>query len=126
MLALVVNLFISVGLIVIGLTYFIKRSRFKRKFRSSVSRVISVETEIDSETFVKYPIIKFIANGKEIITKVDFGMTIFQWKKDDEIKIFYNPENPKDLIVDELKVKLLSWAMIIFGCVASLLGFYYL
>lgn len=126
MLGFIVNLFISLGLVTIGVNYFIRSLRYKKKFSPIISTVIAIETEIDSDTFVKYPIIKYIANGQEFSTKVDFGMTIFQWKKGDEIRILYNPLNPKDFIVDEFKVKLLSWIMIIAGSIFCLLGFYYL
>jgi len=125
MIAFIVNLFISLGLVVTGCSYFIKRIIFKKRFRSGISKVISVETEVESDSFVKYPIIKYIANGNEVIAKVDFGMTIFSWKKDDEIRIFYNPEKPKDFIVDEFRVKLLSFVMIIVGFILMVAGFYF-
>lgn len=122
MIAFIVNFFISLSLIIIGLKHLL-RSLYRKKYSTTNAKVVSFERELDAEHLIKYPIIEYVAENRKIVAKIEFGMSLFSWKIGDELQVFYKPNNPDIFFIWDSRAKLLTALLIFFGVIFFVIGF---
>lgn len=118
--------------LIIGLTCMFAGFKFREKNKRLISNGIEVEGIIfsqeessdgDIENRSAYPIIRFVTKeGLWITEKTDLAIPVSILNKDKSVKVFYNPDNPKDFVY---KTSLpLSWVEYLFIVVGILMLLY--
>jgi hypothetical protein len=96
-------IFISGGIAIlyIAIRLQFKISRLKKSGLQTEGIIFDVVNRAIPQILPKYPIIRFVTLAQKWITeKYSIGtLSVFPLKKGKKIKVFYNPENPREFIV---------------------------
>jgi hypothetical protein len=117
--------------LLMGISFILIYYFIKKKFNKLLANGIPTEGVIfDFETSyfsfsgseskdISKPIIRFLTLKQEWITETyKVGFTVSTWKAGDHVRVWYNPENPKEFVV---ATRLDKWIFSVFLMVGILL-----
>lgn len=78
---------------------------------------------VDDYSYTWYPIYQYYVNGEQIVLQSEFGGAENTFQKGQQVTLFYNPDNPKEIFVPEEKPETVSRIFKIMSVVCAAMGF---
>lgn len=115
---------ISVVFILIGISMIRKAKRLRRIGRKAMATVIKNKYSTDDEGSAEHiPVVEFRTEKHEVITmELSYGNTAEPKEIGEKIEILYNPNNPREAIVNSVIWMMVGpWLFIIIGVAGLIL-----
>ncbi|PWK79345.1 uncharacterized protein DUF3592 [Mucilaginibacter oryzae] len=118
----VVTGIIGAGLTIAGVVLRYRRMRLLKTGIKVEGIVFSIEYEPGSQGYSGqyYPVIRYVANNGEWITKkYTLGSNPSTFKEGESVTVFYDPENPSTFMLNDKLSKIVPWLVLILGIVST-------
>ena len=102
-----------------------KQNKIKKTGLITEGIVFELSNDSSSSFNVRYPVIRFLTLNEQWITEAaNIGISPGFYKKGQKVTVIYDPNDPKQFIIDSKIGSRIIYAIIIFGSLLILFGTY--
>ncbi len=125
MIEYIIILAVGVVLVILALSLSQKQNNIKKTGITAEGIVYDLLHDQSTSFNFRYPVIRFLTLTQEWITETaNIGMFPGFYKKGQKVTVVYNQQNPKQFIIDSKTNILITYILLIIGCILILLGTY--
>jgi hypothetical protein len=109
-------LIVGIMMVVVALSLSHTKKGIKRNGLNCEGMVFDFSYDPNSSFKIRYPIIRFVTHKQEWITELaNIGFSFGLYKKGQKVSVTYNPENPKEFIINSKINTLIVYTILIAG-----------
>ena len=80
-----------------------KKEKKLRCLSQTEGKIVSIHSMRMQRRQAYFPTYEYGVNGEEISVEIHFGTTVCQYQRGDQVKIWYDPNDPKSSYIDGYK-----------------------
>ena len=101
------------------------RDKKRRCLSQTDGKIVSIASMRTQRRRAYFPTYEYVVGNEVIRVEINFGTTYCQYKRGDQVKVWYDENDPKDSYIDGYKEDIVSSAVcLILGSVAVACGLF--